>query len=769
MISFYRGKRAAARGEHERALAEFLRVARHKPDFGEAWKQAATMLECLGRPAAAAAAYEEALAANPDDRSSPVVLWRLGQLQESSSNIDSAIRCYERLAQEYPFTKVESTWQTYAQLAHGKLAELYVQRKDFENAYRHKLYITESNLSFFQHELEPFKILITRAAGAVPAALPAMRLKDGQFQHVSNYEERPSFGGSDAQSAHCVAAPDSLSKVFDTLEVELELPANAKSRPLVIGLKPLGGLSIPYVSYTLEYDNAPAGSKLRARVKLPEALGAGFEFEFPPGCNPSNNYSWGLSATTKPVQPGILSVTTEPAGILFKIDGVVRGIGPCRVRNLAPGKHKFELAVSGPGIPNISNEFVVAADGETRLDYVSTGSASSNQGFPNQKMQIQFYKSMLAVRSPAHMIDGLRLAWRDGTGWLLVFASDNTLRITTSLDGKSWSAPMLINSVPHSADLIELKALLVAPNSGRTCLIYRSSSGFSAVATSDLEHWSQPTQILMDHYDYIDRYKAATVTTLGRFVALIDSRETDFQETTRNFQSTDGVNWTSAAVDTSNFPRVEFNLSALPNGGIELFAMPGKQGDPNYQHLTSDDGISWAEAYPIPATRKKLPARTPYGQHLEIFDSTIFRYDAEKKNWDMIGVLDFATPVKTVPEFYTTTRMSIAFAPPDKNKPGNVERMLLANDSHGGIWVRGDFALDDNSTGQVNVTYEHPQKALAAEPEQKAPSTPANASAPAPPAPSATEAPSYRWIGLAGGGLILAGAAVFILRRRHVQ
>ena len=89
----------AATGHHDEALRSFKRALTHKPDFFEAYVNAAQSLIDRGEPAEAVAIHERAVAANPG-RAEPLI--NRGLMLDSIGRSEDAVASFDRALQHNP-------------------------------------------------------------------------------------------------------------------------------------------------------------------------------------------------------------------------------------------------------------------------------------------------------------------------------------------------------------------------------------------------------------------------------------------------------------------------------------------------------------------------------------------------------------------------------------------------------------------------------------------------------------------------------------------
>jgi hypothetical protein len=384
LMAFHRGRDAVRRGDHAWALADLLRACSLAPDFGDAWLLLGSTLEALGRPGAAMAAWEQAVTVGADDPAMPETLYQLARSQENQTDRAPARILYQRLIDEYPFSRSTlppvdggtTSPTTYAQLAAERLAQLLDRPR-------------APSASGPTAALLPTTPGVALGAPAVPA-------------HSSAVPGTPTADASAAEAdlvaalvrqltqAHQEAAAGRYTGATDEQRLQLLLLRTAGEWPSplpAVRLKPGVPIAFPYdplsrviapppgqiidrltISRVDEAGVPPSTNGFMLRVQKTSSLtqasdvvamsvdGLGISIDIAPefgaGLIASTDIIYrthgipsipirppdlNLVATTHPVRPGSLWIVTEPRGAIISVAGLRRGISPCRITDLAPG------------------------------------------------------------------------------------------------------------------------------------------------------------------------------------------------------------------------------------------------------------------------------------------------------------------------------------------------------------------------------------------------------------------------------------------------
>jgi tetratricopeptide (TPR) repeat protein len=523
--AYYRGLRELEQARYERALAEFLRAARAAPEYAEAWRRLGQTLEALGRLPTAVAAYEQAIAADPDDPACPATLWQLGRALETTAPAD-ATKLYRRLIDEYPFARVShipSQDETYADRARLRLESLAgaapttaagsktpatsaptvptapsspaPTAPPANDAFAAAVRVAAARLARLDQDgsdqttVALHRSIVLLVGAAADPMIP--RLDDRAPLRIDQKAGRGDVGTM-------VAPPPG--KAFEAIRVTVE-PA-AGGRPLVGGF---GG-----ERQKLAADELP----------VPPAWACGAWVELSAGSFKAGDppRRWTLTPRLRDRRPGTLVVTSSPPHCAVLIDGAERGITPCRLGDLAPGDHRVEIRFQyhgedylDTGLENTeestfvdfaaSGTVAVAATGETRLDAVLAHHPGSPlPGWGPLRLAVP---APIALDGGAddHDADDIRphapvLGALPRGGWAVADTADGDLWLASSPDGRAWTKSRRLPAEINTTEPETALALVSSAGTKRTVLVFSRGDALFASASEDLEHWSPARRLL---------------------------------------------------------------------------------------------------------------------------------------------------------------------------------------------------------------------------------------------------------------------------------
>jgi len=366
-------------------------------------------------------------------------------------------------------------------------------------------------------------------------------------------------------------------KVLESVEVELRDPKggdlNNVTSLLAHPLAMVGGWATPLPLKDVRHE----GGALKGRVSVPPGFSSGMWLELVE--TPNGSAYTTLTGHLRPRRPGILNVQTVPAGATISVDGSHWASAPCVMYDLAPGKHVLECSskipkgTEGMGRSEFSGrtDIEVASRGETRVVWRLPATESAPQDGLSTRHPVHAAAAGDAITSP-------RATWHPQLGWMVVWSQDGNLRVTTSKDAVHWSTPATLPSPIRTAATETCEAVQVAPQTGRTVLLFRRHSDIFSCASDDLRTWSVPRPVMSDKSGQLKaKLSSLRVGLRGRFVLLGLTHYTTptYGTDTKTIfiESHDGITWTPIEPPRTGFPckpTETTTLSILKDGQLEL-------------------------------------------------------------------------------------------------------------------------------------------------------------------------------------------------------
>jgi len=589
LVTFQRGRAAAARGDHAWAVADLLRTCKLAPQYGEAWLALGSSLEALGRPAAALVAWEQAIAVDPDDPGMSTALFRLARATEERPA--HARRLYERLIQEYPYSPAPAdlvgaqhagSSVTVAALAANRLAllgdsvaapvttsagnaaaakasaaagasagapvaDLWLRRLRLITDVRAR---TQSQVPTEDEYL--LRLALLSAAGGWPSDWPVVRLSEGKPAVA-----RLSYAGFG------VAPPPGM--VIENLTV------TAVAKP---GM-PTGQYRFSLATHSIADANSNGNTLCSSKdgepvtIAVSPTFASGFsatgvvQLSGQPSQSDVPLADLHLSATLRAAKPGALWIVTQPPGALITIDGHPRGITPCRIGDLAPGSLRVladsQVIKSWQGSDRPIQDYLrfsdeatieVATTGETRVEWTLThrpkrpadGWSDVRLAFP-APLGVEVpgvtrpeHENPTAYRPQALLHEQL--------GVVLGWSVDGDLRIGVSRDTRTWK---MITNLPANSGAEESLAVAAVSPQGQILLVFRRGVELWSITTTDLVTWTQPVRIAeVSDDDYQQRGRrhvaGAVWSAVGQWVIVYQRKgSADYYTAT----SSDGRGWST--------------------------------------------------------------------------------------------------------------------------------------------------------------------------------------------------------------------------------
>lgn len=593
LVTLQRGRAAAARGDHAWAIADLLRTCKLAPHHGEAWLALGSSFEALGRPAAALAAWEQAVTVDPDDPGMAAALFRLARAQEEQRP-EQARRLYERLAQDYPFSlapidlagpPVNGQATTLADLAGKRMVQLgasapvaneSIARPTSDSSATKAIAISRgvsAGAPVVEHLLRRInqitdvrarneyqalpdnekllRLALWSAAGGWPDGWPVVRLADGK-----------PVTASVNQAGFDVAPP--LGMAIESLTVA---PAPRPGAPA-------GPYRFIFSTFTIaEVDSA--GKTLASSkdgpttVTIPANFALGFnahgyvttvEKRSPTGAAIADLH---LTAALRPLRPGALWITTQPPGALITIAGIPRGVTPCRIGDLAPGTIRVQADSLAHRTSNGNDrpiqdylrfrgeaDITVASAGETRVEWTLNHR-------PQPPADGWSLLQPILPGPPTADVRGVTLSWNESprlcrphavvhpkAGTVLFWQQDGDVRAASTPDGRTWKP---LAGLAFNSGAEESLSAAAMSSTGRVLVLFRRGNEVMAVTSTDLTSWTPPVRIAEsqsedDHLTGARRVAGAVWSSAGHFVVAYRSQPGDKYETAT---SADGRTWTS--------------------------------------------------------------------------------------------------------------------------------------------------------------------------------------------------------------------------------
>jgi tetratricopeptide (TPR) repeat protein len=618
LVTLQRGRAAAARGDHAWAIADLLRTCKLAPHHGEAWLALGSSFEALGRPAAALAAWEQAVTVDPDDPGMAVALFRLARAQEERRP-EYAQRLYERLLRDYPYgpapldltgPQFNGPAITLAELAGKRLAQLVLVVPPPDNQKRqagdHAVVgaprgvsapvvgqlirrinqITEKRArnEYADPENELLlRLAVWSAAGGWPEGWPVVRLVDGQ-----------PVTARVGQAHFDVAPPPGMA--IDRLTFAPAPRPGAPAGPYRFNLwthtiSEVGGSGRDLVS-------TKDGEPVTVTIPPNFALGfsaSGYVTTVGRKATGTSIADLQLTAALRPVRPGALWITTQPPGALISIDNIPRGVTPCRIGDLAPGplRVKADSLVTRPSASNDrpiqsylhfadEADITVAGSGETRVEWTLTHR-------PQPTADGWSALRPILPAPPGTDVLGVTISWNERpplyrpqvithakAGTVLFWQQDGEVRAATTHDARTWKA---LTSLPFNSGADEsLSAVAVSPQ-GLILVAFRRGDELWSVTSSDLAGWTPPVRIAEvqsedDRGSGQRRVAGVVWSSAGHFVVVYRTRNGDRQHTAT---SSDGRTWSTALTPLVHpdawWPNASIALQRFSDGAPALLAI----------------------------------------------------------------------------------------------------------------------------------------------------------------------------------------------------
>jgi tetratricopeptide (TPR) repeat protein len=584
-VSYYRGKRALERGDMPHALTEFMRATKAAPAFAPAWHELGETLEATGYKAAAFKAYEHAVDVNTNQPDAARNLFELGRLAEDMSDRGTARRVYQRLQTEFPFAKSSDRDQNYRPVTYAALAAGRIAHMDKMSGASDEQGVSISLPTPAARAQQDFANQFRRT-GTYAKSWPAARLTTGGTVSLEEFGVpilHQLEGRDVAKYIAFPVLPADPAMPFEFIEVS----GTCEGSDVNIG--PLGAFPAGMtIRQNLRADNPNEPGVFQMTLQPP--LSSGFYLRV----RATQSAKLKVSAKCRKINSGSLRVESTPSGATVQIwsneFGRV-GVTPCLIRDLEPANMTISIHM-GELLRGESN-IDIAAKGETRVIWPIPAGAD----FQNASLNVP-----VVVREGS--VDDVRdvcAAWHPMLGWIAAWTEDGDAFLARSADGVTWAEPQRVGAPIRSIAGTSLAGLLVAPNTGRTVLLFYRKFTLFASSSDDLKSWSLPKALFKAKDNFLPVLMGrGAVSTLGHFLLVIADSPGAGNRTNDHFQkpevvaieSLDGVTW-SAPMPSLSELKGPCVMSATSNGQF-LLTSQWSDGSQVLRRGTAD-GITWSD------------------------------------------------------------------------------------------------------------------------------------------------------------------------------
>ena len=329
--AFYRGQRALAQNNPERAVADLLRAVQRAPDFVDGWRLLGRALEACGRISAAIAAFDHAVSLNPDDPAAAQTLFELALASERDQP-ETAAGLYRRVIDRYPLSGDRSAGASgrredgYAAKSRQALARIGMRTGDYRDIL--------AGLTPFTYEWEEWNLYSLHTTGRCPAPFSPRLVQAGKAMEL----DLPALQNQDIW---LVAPPG---KALATLTLTCPRPPSGMAPNLKLhswnddaDTDVVWNKSDPMTATMPIPPSGWDGAKLAMRLTRPERI------------------RLAISAELRPRGPCVLRIDTVSPGVQLRVEAsdgtILLTRTPCRLDDLPTGRCRLRYGDDGSRDP----------------------------------------------------------------------------------------------------------------------------------------------------------------------------------------------------------------------------------------------------------------------------------------------------------------------------------------------------------------------------------------------------------------------------------